>query len=71
MSLIVKNLETKKIYLFTKGADQVMIPRLKKNQKHQRIVVQHLDDFAKEGLRTLITCQKVLESFLLQEWMIH
>ncbi|CAG9319750.1 unnamed protein product [Blepharisma stoltei] len=70
MSIIVRETGSKQVYLFCKGADQVMIPRVRRDQYNQRLVQQHLDDFAKEGLRTLVTCQKRLEALELQEWMI-
>ena len=47
--------------LFCKGADNVMIPRLKKNQdKLVHTTSDHMTAFATEGLRTLMICSRPL-----------
>jgi magnesium-transporting ATPase (P-type) len=59
MSLIVRHKQEDKIYLLSKGADSIMIPRIKwssggyENEERTR-VEESLLTFAKEGLRTLI-----------------
>eukprot|EP00178_Gracilaria_changii_P010485 TRINITY_DN3053_c0_g1_i1.p1 TRINITY_DN3053_c0_g1~~TRINITY_DN3053_c0_g1_i1.p1 ORF type:complete len:1178 (+),score=208.47 TRINITY_DN3053_c0_g1_i1:196-3729(+) len=42
-----------KIRMYTKGADTIMIPLLRKNIDLD-LVQDHIDEFAKEGLRTLV-----------------
>jgi magnesium-transporting ATPase (P-type) len=60
MSLVVRNLETKKCYLMTKGADSIMMPRLKLDTSFQKGIEQDLHKFAVEGLRTLVFSKKDL-----------
>ena len=62
MTLIVKH--RGKYLMMTKGADSIMLPRLSKedkNQKQMMRVQRELLNFAKEGLRTLVVCQKDLD----------
>ncbi|KAF8639497.1 hypothetical protein AX17_001402 [Amanita inopinata Kibby_2008] len=42
-----------KIKLYTKGADNVILERLSKNQPYTEKTLAHLEDYASEGLRTL------------------
>lgn len=62
MSLIVKY--QTKIILMTKGADSIILPRVKfatqAQQAHQLEIQKSLLTFAKEGLRTLVVGQKYL-----------
>eukprot|EP00347_Sterkiella_histriomuscorum_P017586 403348770 len=60
MSLIVKHSETNKYYLMCKGADSIMIPRLKLDSNFQKGIEQDLHKFAIEGLRTLVFSKKEL-----------
>lgn len=62
MSVIVRTPEGK-IVCMTKGADSHIIPRLMNGQ--QEIINQtqiFLEDYANDGLRTLILAQKVVDS---------
>ncbi len=61
MSLIVKNTETKEYFLMTKGADSIVLPRIKLDQQSDKIIQGHLDRFAVDGLRTLVVGQKKLD----------
>ena len=54
MSLIVRELSTNKIFLMTKGADSIMLPRTLINKNDLMVVNQHLNVFACAGLRTLV-----------------
>ena len=59
MSIVVKNIDTKQILVFAKGADMAIIPRLKKDyqkqsHKHQEETLMHVDEFARRGYRTLV-----------------
>lgn len=57
MSIIFKNEKTGKYILITKGADSVMFPRIKKEINIVPTEAK-LNDFAREGLRTLVIAQK-------------
>lgn len=62
MSAIVRMPDTGKIYLFCKGADSIIYSRLCKGaqQELRRTTAEHLEVFAREGLRTLCIAQKEL-----------
>ncbi|CAB4417261.1 unnamed protein product [Rhizophagus irregularis] len=54
MSIIVRSPTDGRITLYCKGADNVIFERLKSGQDYRaNITGEHLEDFAKEGLRTL------------------
>ena len=54
MSVVVKTPEGK-IIVMTKGADSIIIPRLKEGQDELiEKTSEYLTDYANEGLRTLI-----------------
>lgn len=61
MTLIVKY--NNQYLLMCKGADSIMLPRTKfrKDQSQIMMVQRELLKFAKEGLRTLVVCQKILD----------
>ena len=61
MSIIVENSD--EYYLYTKGADNEMLAKVnpKTAKSHIDKVKEHLDIFAKEGLRTLVMAQKSLQ----------
>ena len=65
MSVIVQNMENpEEIYLFMKGADNVILNKSdKKNKNNQKIIKNiedALDSYAKEGLRILaVACKKI------------
>lgn len=54
MSLIVKEEVSGKIFLMTKGADSIMLPRTKLTPKQRELIDDHLYKFACTGLRTLV-----------------
>lgn len=58
MSVIIRN--KNHILLFTKGADSALIDRVKVNNQEKEKIQEHLDKFAREGLRTLVVCKKEL-----------
>ena len=61
MSIIVEN--NNHYYLFTKGADNEMLSKINRStitQNYINKIHEHLDQFAKEGLRTLVMAQKEL-----------
>jgi phospholipid-transporting ATPase len=57
MTSIVQTPEGK-IKVYIKGADSHIIPLLRKNEHNLDITLKHLEDYAKEGLRTLLVAEK-------------
>ena len=64
MSVILRKLdgEDRRIYLFTKGADNVIFERLQpgSDEELKEVTGKHLDEFASDGLRTLTLAYKVI-----------
>ncbi|CDF39593.1 unnamed protein product [Chondrus crispus] len=56
-----------KIKMFTKGADTIMLKLLNKDANIE-LIQNHIDEFAKEGLRTLVFAMKELEEKDFQTW---
>eukprot|EP01119_Soliformovum_irregulare_P013335 TRINITY_DN3531_c0_g1_i3.p1 TRINITY_DN3531_c0_g1~~TRINITY_DN3531_c0_g1_i3.p1 ORF type:complete len:1154 (-),score=411.04 TRINITY_DN3531_c0_g1_i3:48-3509(-) len=68
MSVIVRTPEGK-IVLYTKGADTVIYERLRSSDQPYRDVTRHhLDNFAKEGLRTLCLAKAELDEKNYEKW---
>jgi len=70
MSIIVKTPEGD-IKLFIKGADSVILERLGTGQDQRRyfdVTVNHLEEFAKEGLRTLCLGVATIPMNKYEEW---
>lgn len=68
MSVIVRNAKGE-IKLYCKGADTVIYERLAPNgQAYRDITLQHLEDFATEGLRTLCCAVAVIPEDIYTEW---
>eukprot|EP01012_Entosiphon_sulcatum_P039111 TRINITY_DN5119_c0_g2_i1.p1 TRINITY_DN5119_c0_g2~~TRINITY_DN5119_c0_g2_i1.p1 ORF type:complete len:2092 (+),score=538.26 TRINITY_DN5119_c0_g2_i1:622-6897(+) len=55
--------------LYCKGADSVIYERLAPHQKHADITQTYLDQFAQEGLRTLVLAKLELETSTFQDWL--
>lgn len=71
MSVIVR-VPSGKIRLYCKGADNVIFERLSQLSKHKVETLNHLDQFAAEGLRTLCFAYADLEFNDYKEWdQIH
>ncbi|KAI5795514.1 hypothetical protein EDC01DRAFT_614606 [Geopyxis carbonaria] len=70
MSAIVRMPDTGKIILFCKGADSIIYSRLRKGaqQELRRATAEHLEIFAREGLRTLCIAQKELSEQEYKTW---
>ncbi|CAN8066886.1 unnamed protein product [Agarophyton chilense] len=66
MSMILKCPDGK-IRMYTKGADTIMIPLLKNNIDID-LVQYHIDEFAKEGLRTLVFAYRDFTSEEFKPW---
>jgi phospholipid-translocating ATPase len=69
MSAIIR-MPDGKIVLFCKGADSIIYARLKKGEQSElrRVTAEHLEMFAREGLRTLCIAQRVLDEEEYQMW---
>ncbi len=70
MSAIVRMPEDNRIVLFCKGADSVIYSRLKQGEQAElrRSTAEHLETFAREGLRTLCIAQRELSEEEYQTW---
>ncbi|XP_017837733.1 probable phospholipid-transporting ATPase IA isoform X3 [Drosophila busckii] len=68
MSVIVRTPEGG-IKIFCKGADSVIYERLAtRNQDYREATLQHLEEFASEGLRTLCLAVADIEQDVYEEW---
>ncbi|KAM3415258.1 Phospholipid-transporting ATPase [Cercospora zeina] len=69
MSAIIR-MPNGKIILFCKGADSIIYSRLAKGEQAElrRSTAEHLEMFAREGLRTLCIAQRELGEDEYQEW---
>ena len=65
MSVILRSPTDNEIYLFCKGADNVIIERLAKKDEMAKVTLKHLEAFALEGLRTLCYSSRKLDR---EEW---
>ena len=59
-----------RIILFCKGADSIIYSRLRKGEQRElrQVTAEHLEMFAREGLRTLCIAQRELGEDEYQEW---
>ncbi|KAB0358934.1 hypothetical protein FD754_003090, partial [Muntiacus muntjak] len=68
MSVVVRTPENR-ILLFCKGADTILCQLLHPSCRSlQDITMDHLDDFASDGLRTLMVAYRELDSAFFQDW---
>ncbi|EAZ63035.2 aminophospholipid translocase and ATPase [Scheffersomyces stipitis CBS 6054] len=70
MSCIIKTPQGK-LLLICKGADNVIFSRLDPNRNSDEVISKtalHLEDYAKEGLRTLCIAQKELDPKMYYDW---
>jgi len=70
MSVITRSLQDNKIHLFCKGADSIILKRIRDDVNHDLLdkTHQHLENFSKEGLRTLVTAYKEIDEEYFQKW---
>lgn len=70
MSAIVRMPDDNRIILFCKGADSVIYSRLKPGEQSdlRKTTAEHLEIFAREGLRTLCVAQREISEQQYQEW---
>ncbi|KAJ7991044.1 hypothetical protein DPEC_G00293160 [Dallia pectoralis] len=82
MSVVVRHPLTNQVVVYTKGADSVVMDLTESAESpeqpdglmrgHVRKQTQkHLDDYAREGLRTLCIAKKVLEEEEYEVWLKH
>ena len=57
-----------KVRCYCKGADTVILERLNKDNPHVDITLQHLEEYASEGLRTLCLAMREIPEQEYQEW---
>ncbi|TGZ80945.1 putative phospholipid-transporting ATPase [Ascodesmis nigricans] len=57
-----------KVRIYTKGADTVILERLAKDHPPVDITLQHLEDYATEGLRTLCLAMREVPDDEYQRW---
>ena len=57
-----------KIRIYCKGADTVILERLAKDNPVVDVTMQHLEDYATEGLRTLCLAMRVVNEQEFREW---
>ena len=67
MTVVVKDPEGR-IRVMCKGADSIIIPRLKANSQLLEQTNYFLENFAKEGLRTLILAEKDITQEFWMRW---
>ncbi|KAF2790018.1 phospholipid-translocating P-type ATPase [Melanomma pulvis-pyrius CBS 109.77] len=67
MSAIFRTPEGK-IICYCKGADTVILERLGKDNPFTEITLQHLEEYASEGLRTLCLAMREISENEYQEW---
>ena len=72
MSVIVRDLQTDQISLLCKGADSIIKPRLDLNNIDDRDFMEEtqikVDEYATEGLRTLLLAKKEIDEDYYEEW---
>ena len=58
-----------KVRCYCKGADTVILERLGKDNVHVEATLQHLEEYATEGLRTLCLAMREVPEQELQQWL--
>ncbi|CAL3968604.1 hypothetical protein PZA11_004633 [Diplocarpon coronariae] len=56
------------IRIYCKGADTVILERLGPDNPHTELTLQHLEEYASEGLRTLCLAMREISDREFQEW---
>lgn len=67
MTVIVRTPENK-IMVVCKGADSIIEKRLAPNQEHLKTTNKFLEQYANEGLRTLLICYKYVTDEFYADW---
>ncbi len=61
-------METRKIFVMTKGADSVMMERTSLSKNEAESINDYLHHFACAGLRTLVMAQKTITENEFKKW---
>jgi phospholipid-translocating ATPase len=72
MSVVLRDVESQAVILFTKGADEVVLPLLRGGQTAADDIMsasKHLEEFALQGLRTLCVASRTLSAGELERWL--
>lgn len=59
------------IQVITKGADTVLFPLVKDDQSNNEMkakTLDHLCEYANQGLRTLVICKKTIDNQFYRNW---
>jgi phospholipid-translocating ATPase len=67
MGIIVRNQSSGKLIFYLKGAENILIPKLK--PFYRSTVDERSESLAMEGLRTLVITQKCLEEDYFTTWV--
>jgi magnesium-transporting ATPase (P-type) len=72
MSVIVED-ENKKVKILTKGADSIILERLKNKEKDKLYekTNKFLEDYAQDGLRTLLLAEKEIDPVEFNNWFLN
>ncbi|KAL4496984.1 hypothetical protein ABPG72_002140 [Tetrahymena utriculariae] len=68
MGILVRHQKTNKIIYYLKGADAIMVTRVRK--VYHPLINDDCDNLAREGLRTLVVAQKLISEEFYKEWKI-
>jgi phospholipid-translocating ATPase len=66
MGIIIRSLDSRRIFFYLKGADMVMINKSK--PIYRGYIQDECDNLAREGLRTLVITQKELSKDSFETW---
>uniref|UniRef100_A0A8B9K749 Phospholipid-transporting ATPase n=1 Tax=Astyanax mexicanus TaxID=7994 RepID=A0A8B9K749_ASTMX len=69
MSVVVRHPLTGQVVVYTKGADNVIMELAGTSGKIMEKTQQHLDNYAREGLRTLCVAKRVLDEAEYEAWL--
>lgn len=72
MSVVVQDCNSEKIYVFCKGADSIIMPLLDQQSHHNFSIKdkteEFLEDYAQDGLRTLLLAERELDMDWYKDW---
>jgi P-type E1-E2 ATPase len=70
MTVIVKD-DSNRIRIMCKGADSIILPRLKSTALSVNETINYLDGYSKDGLRTLLIAEKEVTEEEYEAWSIE
>lgn len=69
MSVVLKDLQSEKLMLLTKGADSIIQRYIASDQnQNMEDCLKHMEKFAKQGLRTLLLAKRDLDPDFYTSW---